>query len=859
MKIRFGLVLFVVLTLAIVNGFAQEFTHTTTAANTVSSKSSIDMPGLTANPFAIIVATPLDDPATYNPHPLGAWYYAGKWNIFNTDHAVMPPGLKFKIQFFLKPGPNQFVHIVTQQNLGSEGSYIDNPALNNNPNAQIKILQVHAPDIRTNGLNRFEAKAAYSSAAGRWFIANISGDPITRNAAYNIVISNGGSVGSNPNTNSNPNANTNPPNPNNQVPTTPNPTNPNTGNNPNVNTNTNPNSPFGDPTTKKPIETVTPNPNTNQPPVTTETPKILNGFVDMHTHPMSHLGFGKRLMHGAPDIGSIIPAGTWKCNPKDVTAITINQALGSCSSTHGAWNPIDNPCGDTVRALVLSSLFDKDFVNKFNSQLGLDHRHDGMDTNPINFANIPHQSSKAHQQMWWEWIKRAKELGNLRVMVALTVNSELLAEILNGDNPKDDKAAADLQIDEIKSFVGRHNDFMEIAYTPADLRRIVGQNKLAVILGMEVDNIGNFNKPGVVVNEGTVKTEILRLYGKGVRYIFPIHLVDNKFGGTAIYNNIFNLATKYSTGGVTGNFYDVKSGAVEFRLGVSPIPGGDFMVMNTFAPTLIALSGTPYPPAAQPDPTKPDFCPAPILGCWKTFKTVQSIFTPNPAYAIYSTIPGGHVNKKGLTDLGKFAVLEMMKLGMIIDIDHMSDESQNDTLNIAERFNNDYPVNIGHNGLQDSRASERIASLDNVTRIEKLGGVFGVGTTDSEERHTDAQTFISSFTKVWTAMGGNSYGAVAIGTDVNGMERLPRVSPALDPVKFYSANYFPEDPGFPKCKTGNKQWDYTFEGVAHYGLMADFIRDVRKRSPETYERLMNSAEHFARMWEKAERQKTKVQ
>jgi hypothetical protein len=231
MKTIFNLIIFVVLTLTTVNCLA---------ANITSSRASIDMPGLTANPWAIIVATPIGDTETFNPNPIGVWYYSDKWNIFNTNQAVMAPGLKYKIQFFLKPGPNQFVHIMTQQNIGAEGSYIDHPALNNNPNAQFKILQVHAPAVRPYNPNRFKAKAEYSSAAGRWYITNINGEPLGRDCAYNIVITSGATVGSNTNTNEG-------------TPTTP---TGNAGNNPN---NSNTNTPVGKPSpvNKTPISTVT--------------------------------------------------------------------------------------------------------------------------------------------------------------------------------------------------------------------------------------------------------------------------------------------------------------------------------------------------------------------------------------------------------------------------------------------------------------------------------------------------------------------------------------------------------------------------------------------------------------------------
>ncbi len=144
------LVLFIVL-IALSN-HAQEFTLTTSAANIISAKALIDLPGLTGDTAAIIVATPLGNTKASNPNPIGAWYYSGKWNIFNSNFAPMAVGLTYKVQYFLTRGPNQFLHLVTPQNLGSEGTYIDNPALNNNPNAQFSFLQNHSPDVRTGSL-----------------------------------------------------------------------------------------------------------------------------------------------------------------------------------------------------------------------------------------------------------------------------------------------------------------------------------------------------------------------------------------------------------------------------------------------------------------------------------------------------------------------------------------------------------------------------------------------------------------------------------------------------------------------------------------------------------------------------------
>jgi hypothetical protein len=141
----------------------QEYTYNlvTTPANIISSKALIDLPGLTGDTAAIIVATPTGTTQQSNPHPTGAWYYNGKWNLFNSDHAPLIVGLTYKVTYFLTRGPNQFLHLVTQQNLGTEGSYIDHPLLNNHSNAQFAFFQNHAPDIRPGSvLNSFVERLA---------------------------------------------------------------------------------------------------------------------------------------------------------------------------------------------------------------------------------------------------------------------------------------------------------------------------------------------------------------------------------------------------------------------------------------------------------------------------------------------------------------------------------------------------------------------------------------------------------------------------------------------------------------------------------------------------------------------------
>src|SRR5215475_6218546 len=73
-------------------------------------------------------------------------------------------------------------------------------------------------------------------------------------------------------------------------------------------------------------------------------------------------------------------------------------------------------------------------------------------------------------------------------------------------------------------------------------------NKLAVILGAEIDHIGNFNKFPKPLPNPVVGVEIKRLYDEGVRYLFPVHVLDNEFGHTAAYEDLFNYSDKRESG-----------------------------------------------------------------------------------------------------------------------------------------------------------------------------------------------------------------------------------------------------------------------------------------------------------------------
>lgn len=545
----------------------------------------------------------------------------------------------------------------------------------------------------------------------------------------------------------------------------------------------------------------------------------LRGFVDLHTHPLANLAFGGKLLYGGVDVGSLLPADP-NCHA-NVRAVSMEQALGHDKSTHGGHDFLNNTCGDEFRMQVIQQL------QSSNSAADIPGDADGAP----DFRSWPVWKDITHQKMWVDWIRRAYS-GGLRVMVALAVNNKTLGDTTSGpgDSPTDDRSSADLQISETKAFVGRHSDFMEVAYSSADLERIVRANKLAIVLGIEVDNIGNLHNLHPLTT-AAISNEISRLYNEGVRYIFPVHVIDNSFGGTAFYEKTFN----WSNYREAKHFWNVTCSNPADQITYKYTPEG-FDVVFAFAKA-VKLNIDPF----RNPPTPPN-CPAGT----------------------------GHVNAMGLTPEGEFALKEMMRHGMLIDIDHMSQKTKLRAFEISERVPGRYPLNSGHSGLRGSHLpgmitanTERSITAAEYKRIAATHGMAGVGTGGS-----DAYVWAQSYSAVVQAMGP---GAVAgFGTDTDGLVvgMPPRtkfdphaISPA-NPAGQVSLSSVRYDASFPKSRLGAKEWDYNTDGVAHYGMLADFLKDVATAPGGASlidKNLMNGADYFYETWKKCETLRGSVQ
>lgn len=509
----------------------------------------------------------------------------------------------------------------------------------------------------------------------------------------------------------------------------------------------------------------------------------------MHTHPRSDLAFGEQFFYGKP-FGD------------------ISEEMKNCKAYHGAWHPF-NPKGNLFRSEVVSQT-----ETQFSG--GCPHTNAGYP----NFESWPAACSVLHQQMWVDWIERAHE-GGLNIMVALATHNHCIADIAETSGAQDDRTVMIQLLDGIKDLVNAA-DFMEIAYSPEEMRKIVLNGKLAVVLGIEMDNIGNFYAPAEPGNAvynpdptaSDIKAELDSIWEMGVRYIFPVHLTDNIFGGTAISLSSFSVPNKYNTG---HEFQPEQVSTAETQIGfdlkhpkTESDPEADPMAKIAFT-----LVGGIMPKEINP--------------------------SREENYTFFQAEPGmGHRNALGITSKGRFAIHYMMQKGFMIDVDHMSEKMLEEVLKIGLHQN--YPLNSGHSGLREPEGTERSLTALQYKKLHRTGGMAAVG------HGMLASNFAEEFRKVAPLTGFRN---IAIGTDVNGFFPLPMADTSV---------FLVYDESLPKCTAGNRTWDINSDGFAHYGLFPDFLRtcQLAGMKPREWDALMSSAEDFALMWEKCERRKTFV-
>lgn len=141
---------------------------------------------------------------------------------------------------------------------------------------------------------------------------------------------------------------------------------------------------------------------------------------------------------------------------------------------------------------------------------------------------FPMWNDLAHQQVWKNDLKKARGEG-YKLMVMSAVHSYLLCQILPDSRKNfdtcEDKPNLLRQLKDAKKFI-ENSDWVELALTPQDTRRIINEGKLAIIFSIESSN-------GFEDKEW--EKEFQEYWDHGVRTMQIVHQFDNTLAGAAIH------------------------------------------------------------------------------------------------------------------------------------------------------------------------------------------------------------------------------------------------------------------------------------------------------------------------------------
>ncbi|MDT9698311.1 discoidin domain-containing protein [Streptomyces sp. P17] len=420
------------------------------------------------------------------------------------------------------------------------------------------------------------------------------------------------------------------------------------------------------------------------------------------------------------------------------------------------------------------------------------------------FKDWPANDSLTHQQNYYAWVERAWRGGQRVLVNDLVTNGVICSVYFFKDRSCDEmtsirlqaKLSYDLQAHIDKMYGGTGKGWFRIVTDSTQARKVIEQGKLAVILGVETSE--PFGCKQILDIAQCSKEDI----DKGLDELYNLGV-----------RSMF-LCHKFDNA-LCGVRFD--SGSLGTAINV-----GQFLSTGTF--------------------WKTEQCTGPQRDNPIGNAAAAAAEAKLPAgVAVPSYASGAQCNVRGLTELGEYAARGMMNRGMMLEIDHMSVKAASRVLDIFEAES--YPGVLSSHSWMDRDWTERVYGL---------GGFIGQYMRGSEGFIEEAGR-----TEALRDKYGVGYG---YGTDMNGVGGWPGPRGADAPNKVtYPFKSVDGGSLIDKQTTGQRTWDLNTDGAAHYGLVPDWIEDIRRvGGQEVVDDLFRGAESYLDTWGASERHQSAV-
>src|SRR3954447_8498877 len=429
----------------------------------------------------------------------------------------------------------------------------------------------------------------------------------------------------------------------------------------------------------------------------------------------------------------------------------------------------------------------------------------GSPVAPHDTRGYPQLTSWGHSNLTYEgnyyrWVQRVWMAGE-RLMVMPVNENRVLCELQeNRRNSCDEMDTTRLELDDIhrlQDYVdaqagGPGKGFFQIVTDPFQARRVINEGKLAVVLEMEISEpFGCTGWDSPTCNQAQVDAQLDDLYRRGVRSSLLLNKFDNPLTGVRFDSGPVGALINAGNKSSAGSFWSAETCTGPEH--DNQIDGG---VPAGYLSTLLTDLGVPAG-------TLPAYPPAP------------------------------HCNTRGLTGLGAHTEQEMMNRGMIVNPDHMSQRGVDGTLKLAEARH--YSGVISPHGWMDPR---------NWRRIWALGGMAFPNSGSAPDFVKEWQTYRPKRTPYYFGWGW--------GADLGGLAEQGLPPDANAPKVNYPFKSLDGSVTLDRQHTGDRTFDYNNDGVAHYGLYADWTDEVRQLGgPQIANDLLDGPEAYLQMWERA--------